>query len=64
MTDRKIEERFDTPDVKGEWEPCTRVKVVDLGDVKAWVRAANKKARLDGEFVRFRSIPDDSGDTW
>ena len=66
MADRIIEERFQTEQVIGEWEPCQRIDARYLSDkeVLAWVRAANKKAKADQEYVKFRSIPDDSGTNW
>ncbi len=66
MSSRLVEERFETPDVKSEWEPCTRVNVRYLSEaeIKAWVREANKRAKREQEYVKFRSVADDSGDNW
>jgi hypothetical protein len=66
MADRIIQERFQTPHVIGEWEACERIQTKYLSDreVLAWVRNANRQAKIDQEYVKFRSIPDESGDSW
>jgi hypothetical protein len=58
---RIIQEMFYTDEVKGEWEDSTRVDTRYLSEreVAAWVREANKRAKTEMEFVRFRSIERD-----
>ncbi len=56
---RLMQERFETENVKGEWEPsAVRVPahVVTDGDFRRFVAELNKRAKVEGEFVRYRSV--------
>ena len=59
MSNRSMEERFETPNVKGEWEASSvRVPshVSSAADFRRFVAEMNKRAKDQGEFVRYRSI--------
>lgn len=56
---RIIQERFKTPDVKGEWEDSfvlVPTHVSTDADFRRFVAELNRDARNSGEFVRFRSV--------
>jgi hypothetical protein len=58
MNSRRIEERYETQTVKSEWEPSERVNTKEMSDeaILAWVRAANKRAKAEEEYIKFRSV--------
>jgi hypothetical protein len=66
MNARQVEERFEANGIKGEWETCNRAKFGSMDDkqIAAWVRNANKTAKANNEFVKFRSILKDDGSNW
>ena len=67
MNSRKIQERTEFKNgIRGEWEPTTSIEQKNMTDkeILAWVRMANKEARLNDEYVRYRSVDDDSGVNW
>ena len=62
---RIIQERLVFPNgIKCEWEDTKHGVRLDDEDVKQWVREANKKAKAEGSYQRFRSVVDDSGNSW
>ena len=63
---RKIQQRCDWGDIKSEWEdhPVYGADKWSDSDVKAWVREANKRAKREGSYERYRSIADESGNNW
>ncbi len=66
MNSRKIQERIEFPNgIRGDWEPTTcDQNNMDDKEILQWVRTANKEAKLNKEYVRYRSISDDSGVNW
>lgn len=62
---RKVQERIEWPNgIKGEWEESHACPESSDKDIIAWIRKQNKQNKQDGEYTRYRSILDDSGNDW
>jgi len=65
MNSRKLQERCDWGDIKGEWEPSTiSIRNMSDSDVRTLVRTTNNNNKNSGSCVRLRSIQDNTGTNW
>lgn len=65
MNSRKLQERCDWGDIKGEWEDsAVSIRHMSDKEVTTLVRETNKLHKANGDVIRLRSIQDNSGTNW